>query len=206
MIRINLASSIGGTAAASPTSGELPASDIQRQGAIRLVIIMLVPFAMYAYELQSLPDLRSRLESKRTVLQTLTEKNEQAKTAVEEIKKFKEDQSRLQRQIDTLEGLRKERLREVKILDNLQKDIPSKVWLTRIDLQASKLAISGLTAADTELSIFMEGLSKSIFLKQVNLVRSSEVSSETGTTKAFDISCDLETPIPAPANQTGGQR
>ena len=125
----------------------------------------------------------------------MVQKNEQAKGAVAETKKFKEDQEKLQKQIDTLEGLRKERLREVKVMDNLQKDIPEKVWLTKVDFQETKLVISGLAIADSELTTFMENLSGSVFLHDVALLRSSEQPSEGGVLKKFDISCALDLPV-----------
>lgn len=169
--------------------------EIQKQGAIRLFVLLLVPIAIYAYELQSIPELQRTVQRKRAVLATLKTKNGQAKGAVEEIKKFKEDQVKLQRQIDTLETLRKERLKEVKILDNLQKDIPDKVWLTKVDLSSGKIVLAGLATADAELTGFMENLSRSVFLREVNLVRSSEQASDSGVLKRFEISAVIDQPV-----------
>lgn len=199
MIRINLAKSSRGQESqaiaglGTDTSGS---SEIQRQGLLRLAVLLLCPLALWVYELQLIPDLQSKLASKRNVLESLKQKNEKAKGAVEEIKKFKEDQTKLQKQIDTLEGLRRERLKEVKVMDNLQKDIPEKVWLTKLDFQETKLTLSGLATADTELTLFMETLSKSVFLHEVSLVRSSEQPSENGILKKFDISCAIDVQSP----------
>lgn len=198
MIKINLAkgkkvSSSSGEASPAMGIDSGSSSDIQRQGLTRLVIIGLLPLALYAYEAQNIPELQGRLQSKQNLLQTLTDKNSQAKGAVEEIKKFKEDQAQLQNQISTLEGLRKERLTEVKILDSIQKEMPDKLWLTKISFEQTKLALSGLSVGDLELSTFMEQLSRSIFLKKVNLIRSSDVPNISGLqTKSFEINCDLE--------------
>lgn len=174
----------------------MPAGDnkeIQKQGFLRLFVILILPAILYTYQNQNIPVLQAKLQSKRNLLQTLTSKNEQAKNAVEEIKKFKEDQAQLQKQITTLESLRKDRLREVKILDNLQKDLPEKIWLSKINLEANRMQISGTTVSDLELSSFMDNLSKSIFLKRVNLIRSSDLPFNGGLqTKSFEISCDLE--------------
>lgn len=200
MIRINLAkgkkisssASSGGAAMAAGGAGG-SSSDIQRQGLLRLVIIAILPLALYAYETQNIPELQAKLNSKNNLLQSLTDKNNQAKAAVEEIKKFKEDQTQLQKQISTLEGLRRERLREVKILDGIQKDMPEKLWLTKVVFDKSKIVLSGLTVGDLELSTFMEQLSRSIFLKKVNLIRSSDMPVTQGLqTKSFEINCELE--------------
>lgn len=199
MIRINLAQSQfqmvkmeGGEEISLELGGS---SEVQRQGAIRFLIMLIFPLLLYAYEFQNIPSLSSKLQSKNSHLQSLMQKNEQAKGAVEEIKKFKEDQARLQKQIDTLDGLQKERLREVKILDNLQKDIPEKVWLTRLDFQDKNLIMLGIAVADSELTVLMENLTKSIFFKQVNLVKSSEYPTDRGTFKKFEISCVIDKPV-----------
>lgn len=199
MIKINLVKA-GGVQSQAMAGFGPSATDSQKQGLLKLGGMLLVPLLLFGFEAYHIPDLQSDLSSKQKLLASLTLKNDAAKGAVDEIKKFKDDQSKLQKQIDTLEGLRRERLKEVKVMDNLQKDIPEKVWLTKIDFQEAKIVISGLATADTELTSFMENLSASVFLHDVNLLRSSEQPSESGVLKKFDISCavDLQSPGASP--------
>lgn len=199
MIRVNLAKSVPMT----PTSGveslegiEADIKDIQRQGLIRLAIILTLPILLWAYESQNIPALRARLNGKSTVLQQLQAKNEQAKGAVEEITRFKADQARLQKQIDTLEGLQRERLLEVKILDNLQKDIPEKVWLERIEFKDFNLFINGLAVTGQDLTTFYESLSRSVFLEEVQLVKEAEQMLDKAIIRKFDINCKIDRSVP----------
>lgn len=214
MIRINLLSSsamAGGGAGTSIASGgemSVEARDIQRQGMMRLMVILLFPAALYAYEYIHIPDLQQRLNSKQNVLRDLQAKNEQAKTAVEEIQKFNEEKGRLQKQIDALDSLRRDRQKEVKILDSIQKDIPEKVWLTRVELKENDILLDGMTTADPELTSFMETLSKSVFYKSVNLIRSQEQQSDKGVLKSFEVSCNIDRDLnsqngPAGSPQSG---
>jgi len=200
VIRINLAQSVPLMVSGAVENIEgvnTDIRDIQRQGAIRLVTILLLPLALFAYEFQNIPTLNDKLRRKSALLQDLRAKNEQAKGAVEEIKRFKEDQSRLQKQIDTLEGLQRERLLEVKILDNLQKDIPEKVWLERVDFKDENMVISGLAVAGQDLTAFYENLSKSVFLEEVQLVKESEQMNDKGVLRKFEISCRMDRSVPA---------
>jgi type IV pilus assembly protein PilN len=196
MIRVNLLSSatggggIGTGFVSKEVSGE--GNEVQRQGLVRLVIILLFPGALYAYEFIHIPELQARLGSKQSVLQDLQSKNEQAKTAVAEIQKFNEEKNRLQKQIDTLDSLRRDRQKEVKILDSIQKDIPEKVWLTSVEMKEDQMVLGGMATADPELTSFMETLSKSVFYKNVNLVRSQEVQSDKGVLKSFEVSCAID--------------
>jgi Tfp pilus assembly protein PilN len=198
VIRVNLAKGMPVGNVSSGMPGEIidsGSAEIRREGGIRFLILLIVPLAMFGWESHLLPDLHSQLASKNKYFQSLMDKNEKAKNAVDEIKKFNEDQARLQKQIDILEGLQKERLLEVKILDNIQKDIPNKVWLNRIELQEAKLVVVGQTTTDSELTLFMENLAKSIFLKDVNLIKSEEFPSDKGTLKRFDILCGIDKPV-----------
>lgn len=200
MIRINLAKSVPMVATAGLEALEginTDAQDIQKQGGMRLLVILIVPLALYAYEFQNIPTLRSKLNSKNALHASLVQKNEQAKGAVEEIKKFKEDQARLQKQIDTIEGLQRERLLEVKILDNLQKDIPEKVWLDKIEFKNQDMMISGYAVSAQDLTAFYENLSKSVFLQEVRLVKESEQLTDRGVHRKFEITCRMDLSVPA---------
>jgi type IV pilus assembly protein PilN len=202
MIRINLlqkraavgAGALGGGAVIDMGGGST--SDIQRKGAMHLLVLMLVPGALYALETQKIPELQSVLSSRQSYHASLAEKNNQVSASVAEIKKYKEDQAQLQRQIDTLEGLRRDRLREVRVMDSLQRSVPEKVWFNRIEIKETGLMISGFASSDLDLTIFIETISKSIFLKDVNLVRSNDFPSPTGVLKKFEIYASLDvTPL-----------
>jgi type IV pilus assembly protein PilN len=199
MIRVNLAKSLpmgGGAGALEASEGlEIGSADIQRQGMTRMVILAIFPLALWGYEFQSLPEMRSKLNSKNGLLKQLQLKNDKAKGAVEEITRFKEDQATLQKQIDTLESLQKDRKREVKILDNLQKDIPEKVWLTQVEFMDSNLRVTGAATADSEISNFMENLQKSVFLKDVKLEKSTEEPTDKGILRIFSILCVIDRPV-----------
>jgi type IV pilus assembly protein PilN len=212
MIRINLATSRRADAAAPAGGAPGPAEsmpldafgvpsdmELQKQGALRLAMILLFPLALYLYELQTIPAKQKTLESKRAVLAELTAKNEKAKMAVEEIKKFKIDQQKLQSQISVLEGLKKARLLEVRALSSIQDVIPPRVWLTRVEMPGDptgvrKLTLQGLAASDQGVAGFIDKLSANVLFSNVSLIRSADQSDDSSgvTTKKFEISCLLE--------------
>lgn len=206
-MRINLAKSVpivGGTGTGTNTGidsidgVETDVTTIQKQGAMRLLIMLLLPIALYVYETQNIPAMRSTLSSKQTLLESLQAKNEQAKGAVEEIKKFKEDQAKLQKQIDTLDALQKERLLEVKILDNLQKDIPEKVWLESIEFNDGKMTLKGFAMTGQDLTVFFESLSKSAFLQESHLVKETEFITKKANFRQFEIYSIMDTAVKKP--------
>ncbi len=199
MIRINLAKSIpiatvANNAEVMEGNLELGSQDIQKQGMIRLAVMLLFPLGLLVYEKQNIPDLQRTFKQKTAELNKLQAKNNAAKGAVEEILKFNEDKEKLQNQVDTLENLQKDRLREVKILDNIQKDIPEKVWLKRIEFKDTELKIFGTSTGDPEIASFVDNLSKMVFLTSVIPVKSADEVSDKGIFKTFELSCKIDRP------------
>lgn len=201
MIKINLAKAqrtSGGQAGGGldGVEGFTPISDddIRKQAVTRLVLMVLFPSVLVAWEFQSLPAKRGELTSQQSRLAELTQQNQLAAQAVDQIKKLEVEEKKLQSQIDVIENIRKGRMQEVKLLDSIQRMTPSKVWLQRLDLNNSKLSLSGFAMTDGALTGFMDAMGRSIFFKDVNLVRSTEQQEDsTGlTVKRFEISCAVE--------------
>jgi type IV pilus assembly protein PilN len=197
VIRINLA---GAKSAGQPIlnlqieSGGFTPAEAQKQGLIRLIIIVLAPLALWLYQENTLPALISERNSKSQTLMELQEYNAKMARSVQEIKKFKEDEAKIQARIDYLDKLSKNRLREIKILDLIQQVIPEKVWLTTVESRSGRLSLSGMAMSDFDISIFMESLAKSVFFVDVNLMSSVETTFDGLDLKKFEILCVTEKP------------
>jgi type IV pilus assembly protein PilN len=61
-------------------------------------------------------------------------------------------------------------------------------------LNPDKVIVQGMAISDFEVSQFLEALTKSVFLMDVNLVNSTEVIVDGNSLKKFEISCVLERP------------
>lgn len=200
MIRINLATSkIGPLSSISSSMGlagdGYTAPDEARKEALkRILIICLGPLAFYLYEMQNIPTKRAELASKNQVLQELVNYNSKQAASVAEIKKFKEDEALIETRITALEKISKDRHREIRVMDLVQQLIPEKAWLTRLQINPDKVTIQGFALSDFEVSTFLESLTKSVFLMDVNLVSSSEAIIDGMNLKKFEISCVLERP------------
>lgn len=198
MIRINLASKRTMAAATSgSTEGEgggevVITEQLRKDVLVKVLVILLAPTTLYLYENQNIPTIRSELNRKQTTLTELQAFNAKAEDSVKEIKKFKEDEKKIQTRIVVLEKLAKDRFREVKVLDLFQQVIPERVWFTRVEIKDGKVLLAGYSMSDIDISTFMDSLSKSVFLQEVVLVSSSEHLQENMTLKKFEISCILE--------------
>lgn len=198
MIRINLATTRSMTAAAPGAAAGEGGGDTQlseqtrREGLTKLLIILLAPAALFFYEQQNIPTIRAELARKQVALVDLQTFNAKAENSVNEIKKFKEDEKKIQARIAALERIAKDRFREVKVLDLFQQVIPEKLWFTRVEIRDGRVLLAGLSTSDFDISTFMDSLSKSVFLQEVVLISSSEYIQENMTLKKFEISCILD--------------
>ena len=199
MIKINLASSaVSAIPAASAgvysADGFSSPEQIRRDALLRILIIMAGPALLYFYEMQSLPAKLNELASKQQMLAELQVYNQKQAASVAEIKKFKEDEALIEARIAALEKISVDRQREVKVLELLQTVIPEKAWLTRIQLNPDGIQLQGLALSDFEVSAFLDALTRSVFLMDVNLLSSTEQVQDGVPLKKFEISCLLERP------------
>lgn len=199
MIKINLASSVSsglgpGVPGGLSSDTFLSPAETRKEALKRLVLLLVGPLALFIYEQQNLPSKAADLNAKRQVLSELTSYNSKQAASVAEIKKFKEDEALIEARISALEKIAKDRQREIRVLDLLQTVIPEKAWLTRIQIKPDKVSIQGMAMTDFEVSTFLEALTKSAFLMDVNLVSSSEINQDGVNLKKFEINCLLERP------------
>lgn len=202
MIKINLAStsamsgsaSLGGSLGGSGDVFLLAPDQARKEALKRIVLLIVGPLALFIYESNNIPGKMTLLNERNQTLQDLQTYNEKAADSVAEIKKFKEDEALIEARISALEKISKDRQREIRVLDLLQTIIPEKAWLTRVQINPDRVNIQGVAMSDFEVSTFLEALSKSVFLLDVNLLNSNEINQEGVMLKKFEISCLLERP------------
>lgn len=203
MIRVNLAKnsaakkqgfSFGGRSE-SAASADFTADgeNLNRTLIVRLALLFMGSGLLFAYEQLNVPPLKSQMAQMQRELEEVRQKNLAGQNDVDEIKRYEKEQEKLQAQINAIEEVKRDRLREVRVLDYIQREIPEKVWLSQMDLNNGRLVIAGYATADNELTTFMESLQRSAYLRDISLVRSNDlVLADVGTVKRFEISCSME--------------
>lgn len=198
MIRINLAGvKVTGSVGllADGDVGFTPA-ELQKQALIRILIIVAFPAALWFWEGQVIPAMTIERDQKLGVLEELRSYNGRNARSVQEIKKFKDEEGKLQARIGFLDKLSKDRLREIKVVDLVQQIIPEKVWLSRLEIGNGRMVLSGMAMSDFDISSFMEALAKSVHFVDVNLVSSVENYFDGLNLKKFEIVCIMEKGTP----------
>ncbi len=165
---------------------------VKKEALKNLIILLIGSFLLFAYEQVHIPELKSELQINQVELNKLKEKNQKAEQAVKTIRKLREDEEKVKAQIDAIDNLKKGRMDSVKILELVHKNIPNHVWLRSMTMAKDKLEIAGYAITDNDLTNFMESLQKSIYFKEVRLLRSKEENlPKHGNVKKIDIVCVL---------------
>ncbi len=108
-----------------------------------------------------------------------------------ELEKKKEEQRILQKRLDTITSLRKDKARAAKVLDELSIDKPEKLQLESLKKEGAKLGMEGIALDDETIANFMTSLRKSKLFKNVDLVVSEQVEQSKMKVKKFILSCEI---------------
>jgi type IV pilus assembly protein PilN len=188
MIKINLLSQ----AQSSGVDVALDDQTAQKQGAIKLVMILLPALGLFLYQEQNIPSLQARLSDIQNQLGVLKSFNTQKEESVNEIKKFKEDEARIQKRIAALERLQKNRNIEAKLLKLFSDIMPEKAWLTQVEIKDGRARLNGLAYTNNDVNSLAERLKSNILVAELQLNDIREEKIEGVLLMKFDFTCLLE--------------
>lgn len=195
MIKVNLMSAKSRAAGPSPavTLGDDPkvSKDLQKKGAIKLLILMSVPIGLYFYEFHSIPTLLAERAELQKKIDETKAFNSKTAVAVKEINKFKEEEASIQKRIGALELLSKSRDIEVRMLKLIADVMPEKAWVTKIGLTKKNAVLTGLATASPEVTNLAERLKSNILVEDLIFGGTKEESFDGISVTRFDLTCVL---------------
>ncbi len=163
--------------------------------AVKIAICLMFVIGLFIYESINIPKLKSQLEEETQKLNQLAEYNNKASLAVAEIKKQLEHKTLIEKQIASLDGLSKVRLKYIKVLDLIQTHLPEKLWFLNLKAKESSLDVTGLAFSENEITSFLDTMGKSIYFSDVSMQSSEDVvdqSAKQNKYKKFNIVFTLE--------------
>jgi type IV pilus assembly protein PilN len=91
------------------------------------------------------------------------------KKEIGEVEKFKARKAELQKKVDIISNLQKDRSGPVKVFQALSAAIPEKCWIDKLDIQGDKVAVSGVALNNNTVANFMTALGQTGRFKNVAL-------------------------------------
>jgi type IV pilus assembly protein PilN len=155
--------------------------------ALGLVIILALGAAgvVYIVTLSKIRTAKAEITRSEEELQVLKKK-------IGEIDNLKKLQAEVQKKLDILNQLRKEKTGPATRLARISDLVPQKMWLTRYQESGVKVSISGIAYNEDLIADFMRNINDSPEFGKVELQVSEQTETSGVKLKRFDLTCEIK--------------
>ena len=128
----------------------------------------------------------------------------QLRSVLGQVQKFESRKAQLQQRVTLIEQLRKGQSAPVRVLDQISRSVPDRLWLNDMTQSGSDFTLTGFATSMTALSDFVAGVESTKWFKKPVEILDSQVTSDakTGDLVKFAIKAtyfDPDAPPPPPA-------
>lgn len=161
----------------------IPAAHRVTVGATLILVVTVLGIGWWFWALRQ-QSIRLDEEIARAEAET-----QQLRSVLAEVQKFESRRAQLQQRVTIIEQLRKGQAVPVRVLDQISRSLPDRLWLTDIKQTGSDFAIAGLTTSMTALSDLVANLEGTgTFRRPVEIIDSQMQSDpKTGDLVRFSI-------------------
>ena len=175
MIRINLLRNMGmsaagtamGTSALGTGVPDLISVDVRRQAAVKVVIILIFPMLLFIWEKLRINSLQAEKAQVQQRVDTVEAEKASFGSAAPRVEKANKLKEKIEKEIKIIRELAKNRLREVKALDQLQSVLPSGTWLSEVSMDGGKILLDGYALNEGALTELLTALNSNVFFSMV---------------------------------------
>ena len=160
----------------------------------RLAVLLIGPLGFYFYENAQIPEYKNQILQLSAKIADLKQFNDKKKGLAEEIKKYEEDQTKLNAQMNFMRKVSNEKVNELKLFLYLQRNIPDSVWINKLELKGTDLALNAESDVPSEITKFLEVLSTAPFLTAVSPLNQETKADSIGpgvTTTTFNVKANF---------------
>jgi type IV pilus assembly protein PilN len=155
--------------------------------ALIMVLVLIGLYYWHATDNRKIKNLRLQISQ---VEQDITRLSK----IVKEVEKFKADKKVLEGKIAVIDQLKTFRQVQVRYMDELNKALPSQVWLEFYQQRSNLLTLRGKSLSTDDIANFMRNLEASTWFNDVRLDQTSQKETTLGdrTVKVNDFSLRLQ--------------
>ncbi len=122
--------------------------------------------------------IKSQISSQRATVVVKKKELKALEETRKEVKRFQVEQEEIERKLDVITQIEKARSGPVRIMDDIAKSIPSRVWLRKMTAKSGKLNLSGLSLDPEIVADFASRLETSSMISGVQLQETSVTETE----------------------------
>jgi len=200
MVKINLVNKSTVQIQQGPTISEtgeviLSRDELLKQAGLRIFIMLIFPISLYLYEDYFLiPDMNAAINARSKELTELKAYNQKREPSVSEIKKYGDEKIKIERKIEILNKIARERGREMALHKFFQKAVPDKTWLTEYnyDQARDRITIKGSSFFASDIPKLRQEIQSDVMFKSVEVGAQKEGKFQGQSTEDFEMMINLE--------------
>lgn len=119
----------------------------------------------------------------------------QLNTKIGQVGRYKKLQDELRQKLEVLGQLKAAKSGPVRLLDELSRILPQKLWLTSFKESGGAISLNGIGINESTVADFMQKLERSPFYQSVELQVMEQVSQDGLKLQKFSLSARTESPM-----------
>ncbi len=123
---------------------------------------------------------------------------------LKKIDTFQAEAKEISRKLEIIESLERSRFGPVRLMDEIVKRIPERVWLNRLKLTQGVLSIEGRSLDNETLAAFMTSLEESEYLNRVELKSTRLKVEDDVKVNTFKLEAQLQSPTDSESSPGAG--
>jgi Tfp pilus assembly protein PilN len=179
MIRVNLLKNLGSSVSTSAGAnfnltglsispmGSADQNELIKLAVIKVLAMLALVFVLKGYEFYNLANLKGQVAQTQAEAEAVKKKIASFGDVAQSIQKFTEQETQIEKRLGVIRDIAKNRLREVKTLDNLQSMIPNRTWIKQLILDNGKVSLSGYSDSEQDVTDLMKNISSSALFSSV---------------------------------------
>ncbi len=163
-----------------------------RQHVLQLVLVLIVVGGVVGYANSNIDDKIGNAKLRVTQMESDIAK---FKPQLDQVAAFRKKKAKLQKKIDIIDGLDRQRRGPVKVMDELATHTPDRLWLDSVSTKGTQISIAGQSLDNELVAVFLGSLGDSPYFQDVDL-NSTELGSAKDGLKLvkFKIQASMATP------------
>jgi type IV pilus assembly protein PilN len=181
MIKINLVAEVPAASAKKRSRSEFSLG--AKQGDILLLTVLGISLVVVGTNWLLLKNTRNDLRETRQ--QRRVERDE-LKPFIDKVDELETKRDRLKHKINVINTLKQNQRGPVRIMDEVSRAMPDLVWLTKMDLSGTNLAITGMAMDENAVANYLANIDGSPFFQEPTL---KDMARSTGDSFRFTMNC-----------------
>jgi Tfp pilus assembly protein PilN len=187
MIKVNLLRNMGLAKGGTADQAEAVAPETARLAVAKVIAILTFPLLLYIYERVNLNEAEVSLHGVQEKVQSV--KNERAKfgDAGPKIEMYNKEKARVDKELEVVRTIARNRLREVKALDAIQSLMPLKTWTKKLSIDGNVVKLEGYTSSNDGVSDLIRALEANVYFSKVEPKYTTQEDTPNGPVKKFEL-------------------